>query len=80
MKICFGFVFEYVIKYWKDNSNRFKELSRMVFDVLCILITTVSSESSLLWEVARVLSKYRNRLLPSNFQALICARNWLRGF
>ncbi|RID58697.1 hypothetical protein BRARA_F01974 [Brassica rapa] len=61
-----------VIKYWKDNSNRFKELSRMVFDVLCILIKTVSSESSLV--------KYMSRLLPSNFQALICARNWLRGF
>ena len=33
-----------VLEYLKNNKARFKELSRMACDVLCIPITNVSSE------------------------------------
>ena len=67
-----------ILKWWKDNENRFPVLSRMARDLLAVPIPTVASESAFS-SSRRILDDFRSSLTPTMVERLICANDWIRG-
>ena len=55
---------------------KYSILSKIVRDILAILVSTVASEYAFSIS-GRVLSPHRNRLHPETLEKLMCAQSWL---
>ncbi|KAG8386877.1 hypothetical protein BUALT_Bualt03G0194600 [Buddleja alternifolia] len=67
-----------VLKWWKDNSMKYRVLSQIARDVLAIPVSTVASESAFSTS-GRILDPYRSSLNHEMVEALVCCQNWLRS-
>ncbi|KAK2454964.1 zinc finger BED domain-containing protein RICESLEEPER [Trifolium repens] len=61
----------------RNNSMKYKILSKMAADILAILISTVASEST--FSVGgRVIDEFRSKLSEDSVEAFICGGDWFR--
>ncbi|KAJ4969743.1 hypothetical protein NE237_002842 [Protea cynaroides] len=67
-----------ILAFWKVELTKYPNVARMAQDVLAIPVSTVASELAFSTG-GRVIDKYRNMLLPTNAEALICLRDWMFG-
>ncbi|XP_019178818.1 PREDICTED: zinc finger BED domain-containing protein RICESLEEPER 2-like [Ipomoea nil] len=61
-----------LLRWWKQQSERFHVLSKMARDILAVPISTVASESAFSTS-GRVLDAFRSSLTPRIVEALVCA-------
>ncbi|CAJ2639106.1 unnamed protein product [Trifolium pratense] len=65
------------LDWWRNNSMKYKILSKMAADILAIPISTVASESTFS-AGGRVIDEFRSRLSEESVEALICGGDWFR--
>lgn len=67
-----------VVCWWKQNSNKYRILSRMALHVIAVPITTVASEATFS-AGSRVIDPYRASLATETVQMLMCTGDWCRS-
>ena len=67
-----------ILGWWKANSNRYQVLFKMARDVLAVLVSTVTSESTFSTE-GRILDPFWSSLYPLMIQNLVCVQNWFQA-
>ena len=65
-----------VLMWWKSNSKKYPNLSRMARDYLAIPGTSASSER-IFSSGKELISDRRNSLSPDTIQACQCLKSWL---
>jgi hypothetical protein len=65
------------LDWWRNNSMKYRILSKMAANILAIPISTVASESTFS-AGGRVIDEFRSRLSEESVEALICGGDWFR--
>ncbi|KAK2388808.1 zinc finger BED domain-containing protein RICESLEEPER [Trifolium repens] len=65
------------LDWWRNNSMKYKILSKMAADILAIPISKCASESRFS-AGGRVIDEFRSRLSEDSVEALICGGDWFR--
>ncbi|KAL7170787.1 hypothetical protein ACSBR2_035626 [Camellia fascicularis] len=65
-----------VLRWWKTNGVKFPTVQKIVWDILAIPVSTVTSKSSFSTS-GRVITPHRSRLQPYTLEALMCLQSWL---
>ncbi|XP_058760052.1 zinc finger BED domain-containing protein RICESLEEPER 2-like [Vicia villosa] len=65
------------LDWWRNNSMKYKTLSKMAADILAIPISTVASES-IFSAGGRVIDEHRSMLNEESVEALIYGGDWFR--
>lgn len=65
------------LEWWRNNSLKYKIMSKMAADILAIPISTVASESTFS-AGGRVIDEFRSKLNGESVESLICGGDWLR--
>ena len=64
-----------ILKYWQAKQFQYPVISRIAQDYLAILASSAVSEH--IFSVGGdIVTKKRNRLLPSTLRYLLCLRDW----
>ncbi|XP_047308916.1 zinc finger BED domain-containing protein DAYSLEEPER-like [Impatiens glandulifera] len=67
-----------VLGWWKINKMKYPTLSKMARDILTIPVCTVGP-NSVFDTVMKEMDNYRCSLQPETVEALVCAKDWLKG-
>lgn len=65
-----------ILKWWKDNSSRYKVLGKIAREILAIPVSTIASESA--FDIGgRVIDSVCFTSAPNLVEVLACLKSWL---